>query len=98
MKKIDQFVTFAFYILIILVGALVFMYSVSLYVKIITSNQDKTFVGKIIDFEISAGGLGHYDLCKVITNETTVVCRGAICENLEVGKSLYRIGNKCVIK
>ena len=61
--------------------------------------EDKTFMGEIIDFEVSAGGFGHRDICKVVTNKTIVVCEGRdVCKDLEKGKLLYKSGDGCIIK
>jgi len=58
--------------------------------------------GEIIDFEISAGGYAHSDVCKIKTNETILTCSGKVCRYLEIGKLLYIVKREyeqsCVLK
>lgn len=62
--------------------------------------SDYEYVGKIIDFDVSAGGLGT-DKCK-ITLDTNIsrslLGRDCCGHSLETEKCLYMIGSLCSIR
>jgi len=48
-------------------------------------------LGKIVDFEVSAGGFGSSDKCKIeVESGHKVVASGGICKKIETGKILYK--------
>jgi len=50
-------------------------------------------IGVIKDFEVSAGGFGSSDKCKVVLEDKSIVIDGSVCGILQTGKCLY--GAKC---
>lgn len=54
---------------------------------------NQSSLGVIKDFEVSAGGFGHSDKCKVVLEDKSIVIDGSVCSTLQTGKCLYE--TKC---
>ena len=72
-------------VIIMIVGSLIILIFLT-YTEI---KEPPTEIGIIKDFEVSAGGFGHADLCTVeLEGGTKQVISGSICSELETGKKL----------